>query len=72
MTFFMESERNPILVRRIVVVGVAVVVDIADVRRVARVRGQQPPVAARAAKQHITVVIVYSYLRTSVSGSISS
>ena len=53
-SLLMESDGrgNPI-VRRIVVVGIAVVVDIAPVRRVG-VRRQQPPVVAAQGLQDIT------------------
>lgn len=44
---FTESDgRGDVGIRGIVVVGIAVVVDIAPIRRVASVRGKKPPVVA--------------------------
>ena len=55
--FKVESDRHPIRVRRVVVVGIAVVAHIARIRGRIIPRTRQPPVAADKNLQRITYII---------------
>lgn len=69
-----ESERHPISVGCVVVVGIPVVVDIATVRRIATIDGRQPPVGALTEddlKPYFLSCIVLLDLRHDLSKAIS-
>ena len=48
---FAKSERHAVTVTRIVVIGITVVVHVAEVSRITRVRRAQPPIVLRTAQQ---------------------
>ena len=50
----MESDGHPIRIGRTPVVGIAVVVDIARIRRIARPNRRKPPVAPTQSLQRIS------------------
>ena len=56
-----ESDGHPQSVGATVVVGIAVVVDIASIGRIARTHGKQPPVGPVRKIQRITGISLFSF-----------
>ena len=67
-----ESDRHPISIGAVVVVGIAIVVDIAGIGRIAAIHRQEPPVGPEQNFQRITYIFISFFVSVSLHPSNSS